>query len=109
MLTKQNFTCNRSCAECCKHLIVKLSKKDIGAIEKKGHKKSSFVEFDDIIKNPVLKRAEKGCLFLSKRKGMYFCTIYDIRPEVCRLYPFVDSEEVESCRPDLFRYKHVKS
>lgn len=94
MLTLRTFKCER-CADCCKYLTVKLSKKDISAIKEEGY--DGFMEFDEHIKSSVLKRDDKGCVFLDKKT----CRIYSIRPEVCRLYPFVGSDMVDSCKPEL--------
>ncbi|MBW2974536.1 YkgJ family cysteine cluster protein [Candidatus Woesearchaeota archaeon] len=105
MLTPQNFRCDRGCAECCKYLTVKLYKKDIEAIKKEGYEEEFFMEFDTHIKSPVLKLRDDKCVFLGKKKGEYYCRIYKIRPKVCRLYPFVNSETIESCRPELLKYR----
>lgn len=105
MLTPETFKCDRTCADCCKYLTVKLYKKDIEAIKRAGYDKDFFMEFDRHIRNPVLKVKDENCVFLSKKKGKYYCRIYNIRPKVCKLYPFVNSNKVESCKPALLKYK----
>jgi len=107
MITKETFNCVR-CADCCKHLTVKLSKKDIRPIKKAGYREEFFVEYDTHIRSPVLKLTDKGCIFLAKVKGMYSCLIYEIRPLVCKQYPFVNSDKVESCKPVLLKNKYCK-
>lgn len=102
MLTPSSFQCKR-CADCCKYLTVKLSERDISAIKKKGYE--DFKVYDDYIKSFVLKRTGKCCVFLDRNKN---CRIYSIRPKVCKDYPFVESDEVESCRPALLKYKFGK-
>ena len=104
MLTPSTFLCKR-CADCCRYLTVKLSKKDIEAIKDKSYKEDFFIKFDRYIKSPVLKNKDEGCVFLGKKEGKYYCKIYNIRPKVCRKYPFVESDKVESCKPKLLRFK----
>jgi Fe-S-cluster containining protein len=107
MITPQNFKCRR-CADCCKYLTIKLSKRDIKEIKRAGYKEEFFMEFDTHIKSPVLKLQNYRCVFLGKKKGKYYCKIYESRPKVCRQYPFVNSSELESCKPDLLKYKFEK-
>jgi len=92
MLTPESFKCER-CTDCCKHLVVKLCKKDISRIEEKGYK--DFFVYDKRIKGNVLKHKNFKCVFLGKKN----CKIYSIRPKVCREYPFVVADEVWSCKP----------
>lgn len=107
MLTPKTFECDRTCGDCCKYSTVKLSKKDISEIKKAGYKEDLFTEFDSYINYPVLKRGEKGCIFLGKMGAKYFCKIYPIRPQVCKQYPFVSCHEVESCKPALFKNRQI--
>lgn len=104
MLTKSNFKCER-CGDCCRYLTVKISKEDILAIRNKGFK--GFFVFDAFIKSDVLKRDDAGCVFFDKEKCS--CKIYDVRPSVCKGYPFVESDEVESCKPALMGDSNNKS
>jgi len=98
MLTPSNFRCER-CGDCCRYLTVRLDKKDISMIKGEGFE--DFFVFDDFIKSDVLKRDDKGCVFFDGDG----CKIYDVRPTVCRKYPFVESDEVESCKPELVKFK----
>lgn len=109
MITLENFRCNRSCADCCKYLTVKLYKKDIENIKREGFDEAFFMDFDTHIKSPVLRIINEKCVFLGKKKGRYYCKIYKSRPKVCRLYPFVNSNKIESCKPNLLKYKIKKS
>ncbi len=102
MLTPSNFRCER-CADCCKYLTVKLSKKDISKIKREGY--DEFMEFDEHIGSYVLRLRDEKCVFLDKGDN---CRIYSIRPEVCREYPFVESDEVENCKPELLKDKFRK-
>lgn len=108
MITLENFKCDRSCADCCKYLTVKLYKKDIEVIKREGFDEDFFIEFDTHIKNPVLKIRNERCVFLGKRKGRYYCKIYESRPKVCKLYPFVNSNRIERCKPNFLKYKIEK-
>lgn len=96
MISKDDFECKR-CADCCKYLIVKLSKGDISRI-REHYDEEVFLEYDEHIKADVLKRGDDGCVFLEGND----CKIYSFRPKVCRDYPFIESDKVESCKPDCF-------
>ncbi len=108
MITLENFRCNRSCADCCKYLTVKLYKEDIENIKREGVYEDFFMDFDAHIRSPVLKIRDEKCVFLGKKKGRYYCKIYKSRPKVCKLYPFVNSNRIESCKPNLLKYKIEK-
>ena len=105
MITSENFVCDRTCADCCKYLTVKLYKKDIEAIKKAGYEEGFFLDYDTHIKSYVLRMNDKNCVFLGKKGNNYFCKIYRSRPKVCRAYPFAGKTEIESCKPSLLRYK----
>ena len=104
MLTPSNFECNR-CADCCKYCTVKLDEQDINKIKKSGYDEEFFMGYDAYINSPVMKVNDKGCVFLIKKGDKYFCKIYQIRPKVCKQYPFVNSNEVEGCKPALLKNK----
>ena len=102
MLNEKNFICNRKCGECCIKYFVMLSKKDIARIKRK-YEEEFFVEKDIFLPKSspyVLKKKENSwCVFLKKDKRRNFiCTIYNIRPAVCREYPFF-KKNIESCKP----------
>lgn len=98
MISVQDFKCIK-CGDCCKFLIVKVGKRDIDKIKKAGY--DDFFGMDSHIRDNVLKRDDEGCVFLAKKGKEYFCRIYEIRPKVCKDYPFVNSSVVESCKPVL--------
>jgi len=83
---------------------VRLNKEDIKRIKKAGY--DDFSEFDHHIKRLVLRHVDGDCVFLGKKDGEYYCKIYNIRPRICRLYPFVEKDEVERCEPVL-GYKKI--
>ena len=104
MLSPKTFKCD-SCAECCKAFEVKLFREDIERIKKAGHDGDFFLEPDMISRKPdeyVLRKQDGQCVFLGKKKGKYFCRIYEIRPKICRKYPFF-GKKIKSCKPsELF-------
>jgi len=99
------FKCQRCAAFCCKLGGPKLTGKDVDRIEQAGYSLEEFLE--SVSKNefkglPImcgrLKSKEDGsCVFLSfeAEKNMYKCSIYEVRPALCRLYPF-DFERINS-------------
>ena len=121
LLTKKTFQCDRYCGECCKKLLVRVSKQDIERIKKLGYKEEHFLledpfnimkikDFQDTgnlrfprEKKFFLKKDEKGwCVFLKKSKdGKYSCSIHENRPKICRQYPFFGkTREIKSCLPE---------
>jgi len=97
------FNCQRCATFCCKLGGPKLTQRDIDRIKKAGYTVEDFVEplssreFKDLpIVIGSLKNKEYGsCVFLrfNEEKGVHECSIYDLRPALCRLYPF-DFEKV---------------
>ncbi len=105
-LNPKTFKC-KQCGECCE-TVVKLTTKEIKAIEDKGY--NDFLEIDPIKgKNKdCLKRINQKCIFLKDD----YCEIYEIRPKTCRLYPFISKNlKINSCKPrDVFPfYKNVRN
>jgi uncharacterized protein len=105
MLTLKTFIC-KNCGKCCKTYTVKLSDSDIKKIKKTGHKKKDFAEFDNFDPKTgkySLKKINNQCLFLTERNNKYYCKIYNNRPEICRKYPFNETNSIENCEPDVFK------
>ncbi|MBL7055674.1 YkgJ family cysteine cluster protein [Candidatus Woesearchaeota archaeon] len=104
LLTKQNFKCDMYCGECCKKLLVDVTKKEIDKIENLNYKKEDFVFLNPFKKSRFfLKKDEKGwCVFLKKDKeGKYSCNIYKDRPKTCKTYPFFkENKKIISCLPE---------
>jgi Fe-S-cluster containining protein len=97
------FNCQRCATFCCKLGGPKLTQGDIDRLKKAGYTVEDVVEplsnkeFKGL---PVvigsLKNKENGsCVFLkfNGEKGIQECSIYDVRPALCKLYPF-DFERV---------------
>ena len=103
MFTRESFQCDRYCGQCCKKLIVRVSKADIERIRKIGYEEQDFLERDLAYRNKfILKRNKNGCIFLKKSKdGKYSCIIYKDRPKTCEQYPFFGNKNnVGSCLPN---------
>ena len=75
---REKFRCLR-CGKCCK-LRVDLSDEDIKRIKMAG--KRDFIEGKN-----HLKRINGFCKFLELKEGKSSCSIYKIRPAICREYP----------------------
>jgi Fe-S-cluster containining protein len=97
------FRCQRHATFCCKLGGPKLTERDIERIKQAGYPLEDFLEplsnkeFKGLlVRCSSLKNREDGsCVFLTfdAEKGVHECSIYDVRPALCRLYPF-DFEKV---------------
>ncbi len=100
------FRCQRYAAFCCKLGGPKLTERDIERIKQAGYPLEDFLEpllnkeFEGLlVMRSNLENMEDGsCVFLmfDAEKGVRECLIYDVRPALCRLYPF-DFEKVGPC------------
>lgn len=89
-LRKDAFVCS-TCGNCCRLRFIELTLKNVERIQAKGHK-----NFYDEIKNEfVMKRNNGKCIFLNQDNS---CSIYEIRPEVCRDFPFFKKFGLVYCR-----------
>jgi Fe-S-cluster containining protein len=91
------FRCQRCATYCCKLGGPCLTKEDIEQIESVGNKISEFVEDQrrkygshSLMTSAMKNRKDGSCIFLrtDERRNAYECSIYDIRPILCRLFPF---------------------
>ena len=103
MINKKTFRCRR-CGECCKKYTIRLLKDDIKRIKNKCYNEVYFLDKETI--GPykgkfILKKINERCVFLKKKDNTYFCKIYDIRPKICKQYPFF-GKSIESCKPITF-------
>ena len=72
-----------NCNKCCLETEMPLTKKDVVRIRKKGYKTDEFViEKDGELH---LRNRMKKCFFLKEGR----CSIYEDRPEGCRIYPLI--------------------
>lgn len=99
------FSCH-SCGHCCTEVVCLPTPWDVKRIIREtGADPNEFLEFltedevDDVEEDDptwlevngdryvmALKRGKRGCYFLDKKTG--YCSIYESRPILCRLYPF---------------------
>jgi Fe-S-cluster containining protein len=82
-----SFRCQQCAIFCCKLGPPKLSQKDIKKLELSELNLNMFLDEHHM----TLRNREDGsCVFLSSdsRNTKHRCDIYDLRPTLCRLYPF---------------------
>jgi hypothetical protein len=76
-----------ACANCCKLATVKLNERDVERLAKHFRLTPGRFLPEYAVRNEeegwVLKQNAQGCVFLSGT----FCTIYEIRPHSCELFP----------------------
>ena len=98
------FKCKRCAIYCCKLGPPDLSKEDIEQIESAGYKISEFVE-DAKTLCAMKSKKDGSCIFLriDEKGNVHECSIYDVRPTLCRLYPF----EVKRINTDSFLLKII--
>jgi Fe-S-cluster containining protein len=86
------FSCKRCASLCCRLGGPALSKEEIEKIEATGNSLAEFVEpIDGKSYCGRLKSKDDGsCVFLGfdDEKKCHVCGVYDVRPSLCRLYPF---------------------
>jgi len=94
------FKCKHCATFCCKLGGPTLYLKDIERLKKAGCKE---VEFLDGIHGRLKNKADGSCVFLQLDKERNFseCSVYDLRPALCRLYPF----HFEKISPNSFMLK----
>jgi len=92
------FECRRCAVFCCKLGGPKVSEKDLKRLEAAGHGAWDILDTAAAggtaqleTRNWVLRRKQDGsCIFLryNSSNKAYECTVYELRPALCRLYPF---------------------
>jgi Fe-S-cluster containining protein len=106
------FRCKRCAIYCCKLGPPNLSKEDIEQIESTGYEISEFVEDakrerrnHSLMTGAMKSKKDGSCIFLraDEKSNVHECSIYDIRPTLCRLYPF----EVKRINTDSFLLKII--
>lgn len=91
------FKCQRCGVFCCKLGSPRLSRNDANRLRQAGYVTNEFFEVD---RRNLQSRADGSCIFLSidTSTQLYKCSIYSLRPILCRLYPF----QFEKIRRNLF-------
>jgi Fe-S-cluster containining protein len=87
-----------ACALCCYHTEMPLTESDIHRIEGLGHRREDFMVLDEDLV-PQLVNDGDHCVFLGTNGR---CTIYQDRPQGCRLYPLVWDRETNKVVRDDF-------
>ncbi len=85
--SRLTFKCQRCGVFCCELGGPKLSENDVDRLKQAGYIKSEFLDVDH---KSLRNRADGSCIFLSidTSTHLYKCSIYALRPALCRLYPF---------------------
>ena len=80
------------CGVCCKnHPFVELSESEVNLISKVTKLEPAiFADKIDTHTNKYFFKFQKNgnCYFLKEINDSFFCGIYEIRPEICRAYPW---------------------
>ena len=76
------------CGECCKNEVVILTTQEALLLESKL---GSILQGTTIVKNGEIfflwdLKLTKGCPFIKNNEKGFFCSVYDVRPSMCRMY-----------------------
>jgi uncharacterized protein len=85
-----------ACHTCCRDTEMPLRDADIARLEALGHVAKDFAAEDDGW--VVLQNRDGACVFLDTRGQ---CSVYEDRPEGCRIYPLVFEEQVGPALDEL--------
>lgn len=81
----------KKCAECCKNYpLIKLSKNEINSLELfTGLHFVIPVNSKGVAYEGYLLQFKKNgdCYFLNEHNGSYYCSVYEVRPKICKNYP----------------------
>ncbi|MFC2154655.1 YkgJ family cysteine cluster protein [Candidatus Altiarchaeota archaeon] len=105
-LRQDEFEC-LMCGNCCRFRTIDMSSKDVERIEAAG-KKDFYEKFEGAFR---LKRKNGRCVFVEDDK----CTIHEIKPKVCREFPFfklygcIPYIHDWSCCPGVEKMKNKKN
>ena len=101
------FKCKQCATFCCELGGPNLTRGDIERIEQAGYKTESFLgpvqngRYKSVVTPYGCLRNKKdgSCIFLkfNHEKRSYECAIYDVRPVLCRLYPFEVETPSRNC------------
>lgn len=82
----------QNCARCCQDFpFVEVSPNEIQRLEKHtglGFEQFTFPKGKEAADGYFLASRENGnCLFLGEKDGHASCTVYEVRPAICKAYP----------------------
>ncbi len=87
------FSCTL-CGDCCRNRVIPLYEEDIERLKSAGYE--DFYESTDSIEFELTGapykmklRKDGSCIFLEDN----MCSVYEIRPDTCRRYPFIVGED----------------
>ena len=92
-----NFKCKRCASLCCNLGGPIITRKDIELIESIGYFVSDFFEplkknevYSSIVVGGLKAKKDGSCIFLRSniKQKQHYCSIYPVRPVLCKLYPF---------------------
>lgn len=86
---------NGYCGKCCYETEMPLTREDLNRIKSLGFKPEDFSVVVEGVRR--LRNVGGKCFFLKNNE----CTIYEFRPEGCRIYPLVLNDEGEVVVDDL--------
>jgi len=91
------FKCRKCAIYCCKLGGPNLTKDDIDQMESVRYDIAEIIEpakrqyrHFPLMPSTIKSRKDGSCIFLrvGEKRDAYECSIYDVRPVLCRLYPF---------------------
>ena len=95
------FPCDTCDTNCCKEYVIFVNAHDVYRLSKGlGVAPISFLEIhgakdfdlgidvDEGLLDLALKQKDSQCMFLEESKDIFRCTVNDIKPSVCKSYPF---------------------
>jgi Fe-S-cluster containining protein len=82
MTRQANPCCDNDCHLCCINTRMTLTEADVALLEAAGRRRFSFLNEDRV---PQLRNVSGHCVFLVEGR----CSVYEQRPEGCRLYPLI--------------------
>ena len=98
-LTSQRiiFKCKRCASLCCNLGGPVISRNDIELIQSIGYCVSDFLEplhknqaYSSMVVGSLKTKKDGSCIFLKSdiKQNHHYCSIYSVRPVLCKLYPF---------------------
>lgn len=92
-----------ACGECCTRYIVELKPKEYAEI---AHTYGFSTVTVSMGKVYLKRRPDGSCIFLHHLNGRALCGLQHVKPEACRLWPFIPRETPDFGHPDLAHYQY---